>query len=79
VNKLLIAICLMSAGCKQGLGERCQASSDCSTGLVCNQASQVCANPGQSGGIDAEVPIIIDAAPDAPPDSAIDAAIDAPP
>jgi hypothetical protein len=78
VNKLLIALCLVSAvGCKQGLGEHCQVSSDCSSGLVCNQASMVCANTGMSGGIDAEVPIMIDASIDASIDAPIDA-IDAP-
>jgi hypothetical protein len=72
VNKTVIAIVLLvsAAGCKQGLGERCQVSGDCSAGLVCNQASGVCATPGMSGGIDAEPPIPTDAAIDAPADVA---------
>jgi hypothetical protein len=55
-------------GCKEGEGERCQVDNDCASGLICNQAQQLCTAPGTSGGIDATVP-------DAPP---IDApAIDA--
>jgi hypothetical protein len=70
---LVTAGVLALAGCKQGEGERCQIDDDCASGLVCNQATQLCARPGSSGGIDAEPPI--DAAD---VDAAIDAPIDAP-
>jgi len=55
------------SACKQGEGERCQVSADCDDGLVCNQATQECAQT-TGGGIDATVPDGVDAVPDAPPD-----------
>jgi hypothetical protein len=64
------------AGCKEDVGEHCQVDADCSSGLVCNQAQQVCATPGSSGGIDATVEPPMDAAT---PDATIDAATDATP
>ena len=33
---------LLGAGCKQGLGERCQISDDCSGDLVCSIATKTC-------------------------------------
>ena len=69
---LLFAGLAVTAGCKQGEGERCQIDDDCEADLVCNQATPECARVGQSGGIDALPPIDgppIDAPPDAPPDA----------
>ncbi len=71
---LVIGIGTWVAACKQEEGDRCQVNTDCSGGLVCNQATQTCAKPG-GGGIDADVP-------DGPPADAavdtVDAPIDAP-
>ncbi|HET9625181.1 MAG TPA: hypothetical protein VFP84_27625 [Kofleriaceae bacterium] len=52
---------VLGAGCKQGEGERCQVDDDCASGLICNQAQQLCTAPGKSGGIDATVPLPMDA------------------
>ncbi len=48
------------ASCKQGEGERCQVAADCQDGFICNQATQTCAKTA-GGGIDAVVPVIVDA------------------
>jgi len=74
----IVLVSLLTAGCRQGLGDRCQINADCQSGLVCNQAKE----GGQcdrttSNGIDAEPPPF-DAATEAAVDAAIDAAIDAP-
>ena len=54
----------LGAGCKQGKGERCQVDNDCTSPLVCNQATQTCDSSGGSQ-LDANLPI--DAKPiDAP-------------
>lgn len=71
ITAVLVTTALYLAGCKQGLGERCQVAADCSDGLVCAQATQTCQET-TGGGIDATTPI------DAAPDSNIDADIDAP-
>jgi hypothetical protein len=69
--KRVLFVMLFAAGCKQGLGDRCQITSDCTTPLVCNSATQTCQET-TGGGIDAVVP-------DGPkPDAAIDAPADAP-
>ncbi|MBX3158529.1 MAG: hypothetical protein KF773_21345 [Deltaproteobacteria bacterium] len=69
---MLAAAALAVTACKQGLGDRCQTANDCEDGLVCNQATKVCAT-GLNSNLDAEPP------PDAPPaDAPIDAAPDAP-
>jgi hypothetical protein len=60
----IAVLALAAAGCKQGLGERCQVDSDCGDGLVCNQAQEVCAASGTSGGIDADIKKAIDAGTD---------------
>lgn len=73
IAALLIAAAAW-VGCKQGEGERCQIDSDCADGLICNQATQSCAET-TGGGIDASVP---DMTIDAPVDAAIDAPIDMP-
>jgi hypothetical protein len=62
----LIAWCaaLAAAGCKQGLGDRCQVNSDCVSGICSESLPQVCVSiTGQNDQIDASVPI------DAPTDS----------
>jgi hypothetical protein len=67
------------AGCKQGIGERCQINADCATNHCSMSDPQVCVtNEGNNlGDIDAMVPPQMDAA--APTDAAPDAAPDAPP
>ena len=55
------------SACKQGEDERCQIDDDCESGLICNVATQKCAQT-IGGDIDASVPDGPDAAPDAPPD-----------
>jgi hypothetical protein len=60
---LLVAIA--GAGCKQGVGGRCQVRDDCTAPLVCSAATQTCTDVGGGGDIDASVP---DAPLDAPPD-----------
>lgn len=65
----LVALGLV-VSCKQGEGERCQVDADCEDGLVCAQATQLCADNDTSAGIDAMVPTDApDAMPDAPPDA----------
>jgi hypothetical protein len=65
-SKILIAVVVaLAAGwlaCSQGKGDRCQIDDDCTTGLVCNKATNTCQET-TGGGIDANVP---DAAIDAP-------------
>jgi len=82
-----ISIALVTAslaGCKQGLGERCQVDSDCSDGLSCSQAAPKTCGGDNHEQEDAEIPVQnppdaeLDAAPDATPDAAIDAPPDAP-
>jgi hypothetical protein len=67
VNKKWLAIALFvtagAAGCKQGIGQRCQVNDDCSSG-VCSMASpKVCVSEDTNQTmIDGMLPI--DAAPD---------------
>jgi hypothetical protein len=56
VLALLAPLCLV-AGCKQGVGDRCQVQSDCDDGLLCvlqagatPQAGGTCQMPGGAGG-----------------------------
>jgi hypothetical protein len=65
---------VLAAGCKQGLGDRCQVMSDCESPLVCNSATNTCQETS-GGGIDATVPDggKLDAAIDAPVDAPKDA------
>ncbi len=83
---VLVAAALCgAAGCKQGLGDRCQIDDDCESGLVCSTGTnRVCTNSGTVIIVDAPPPsdARIDGGgslfPDAPaPDAA--AAPDAPP
>ena len=60
------------AGCKQGIGERCQQNSDCASGICSKSDPRVCQGNGSGVDmtqIDAELPIdaLPDARPDAPP------------
>jgi hypothetical protein len=72
-NKLIaIALCallsVLTAGCKQGRGERCQVNSDCESPLICSNAEPktcVGTSDGEDSPIDAAVPPS-DAAPDGP-------------
>ncbi|MGE0871815.1 MAG: hypothetical protein AB7P03_24880 [Kofleriaceae bacterium] len=61
----LVVVGMMTVGCEQGFGERCQSTKDCTPPLICNLATQTCAKTS-GGGIDATVP---DAPDDAPIDS----------
>ena len=72
VSLLLAAAAVVHVtGCKQGEGERCQVSDDCTPPLVCNKAKNTC--QGTSGG-DLDAPLPVDAPIDMPmPDAAIDA------
>ena len=54
---------LALAGCKQGLGERCQIDTDCKAPLICVSATNTC-QTGTGGTLDANIP------EDAPADSA---------
>jgi len=77
-----IAIALVAgslAGCKQGLGERCQVDSDCSDGLSCSQADPKTCGGDNHEQEDADIPEQIppDAAPDGTTDAAPDAGTDA--
>lgn len=70
-----IALFVLSlAGCKQGLGERCQVNSDCSTNHCSMSDPQVCVTTegSNTGDIDATVPEPSDA-PGPPADAAPDA------
>jgi hypothetical protein len=74
-----LAVVFASAGCKQGLGQRCQIDSDCKTGFVCVSATNTCEDPNIGQPVDSMLPIDApnDAAADAPQDATIDAMIDA--
>jgi len=67
------AVAAGMTSCKQGDGDRCQVQSDCSGGLICNQATGTC----QSTTSGADGNISPDARVDGGPDAAADAAVDA--
>ena len=53
----LTAPLLLASGCKQGVGDRCQTTSDCDDGLICVlpgtvQVGGTCKATDQSGGDD---------------------------
>lgn len=76
VNRIWIATLALAlaAGCKQGLGERCEVDSDCSSGVCAMASPKTCMSANQqTDQIDAMVPIDAPPAPDAPPDARIDA------
>ena len=54
----VIAWCAVAAaGCRQGLGDRCQVNSDCVSGICSESAPKVCVSmSGQNDQIDAMVP-----------------------
>ena len=62
---------LLAAGCKQGLGERCQVNADCDSNICSKSSPQVCVSVDDKSQtpIDAEVP---------PPPEAGDAPADGP-
>jgi hypothetical protein len=68
VKRVLVLVAIVVAGCKQGVGDRCQINADCADGLICNQAKNTCQSQAGVGGIDAAVP---DAPKDAPPDAKV--------
>ena len=73
--KKLMLMLVAIAGCKQGLGDRCQVNDDCSSPLVCNQAKMQCQNT-TTGGIDATVPDATFTTIDGGTDASVDAFID---
>jgi hypothetical protein len=82
-----VLVALWLAGCKQGLGERCQVNADCSSNHCSMSDPQICVSneSNNMGDIDAMVlppsdaAIPTDARTDAPTDAPADAPIDAPP
>ena len=59
------------AACKDGKGERCQITADCSGGLVCAAATNTC-ETSTGVGIDAQTPdahVVLDSTIDAPVDA----------
>jgi hypothetical protein len=77
VNNKWLAIALVSvslaagAGCKQGIGDRCQVDSDCASGVCSQSVPKVCVgSQTMTDQIDSMLPT------DAPPDSPVDAATD---
>ena len=68
---IAITALLLSAGCKQGNGERCQVDSDCTSNMCSSAEPRVCI-AGADNTAD------IDASPDSPIDAPIDAGVDAP-
>ena len=70
---IAMTVFVLAAGCKQGLGDRCEVDDDCASG-VCSQATpKICVSGNQqTDQIDAMLPI------DALPDTAVDAGSDAP-
>jgi hypothetical protein len=66
----LFAVVPVIAGCKQGIGERCQQDSDCASGICSKSDPRVCQGNGSGVDmtqIDAELPIDAPAPP--PPDA----------
>ncbi len=59
IRKVLLVVAtaaLAVAGCKQGVGQRCQVQSDCADNLVCNEGTQQCST-GTGSGLDAGLPV----------------------
>ena len=67
----LLLACLLIAGCKNGVGDRCQVQSDCAKPLVCTHTGTC--QPTGGDMFDAEVPQQIDGGIDAPGDAPSDA------
>ena len=74
-RSLAFVVIALVAGCKSGVGQRCQVQSDCQGNLVCNETKGVCESSGGGSNIDAEAPpdISVDSPVDAGTDSMIDA------
>lgn len=73
---LVLTLCLVAfGGCKQGVGERCEITSDCEDGLVCSTSKHECT---PTGGIDPDGGFLDAAFSDARPADAMGPAIDAP-
>jgi hypothetical protein len=78
---VVLVVVFGAAGCKQGIGERCQVNSDCASNICSKSDPQVCVGSDEDQNqtdIDAAPPVLIDAAiPDAAP-APIDAPVDGP-
>ena len=80
VSALFALLLPAAAGCKQGIGDRCQRNSDCASGICSEAVPQVCVAAGsgtETEQIDAFLPA--DASDASLPDAATDAATDAAP
>lgn len=76
MNRIWIAMIVASlsaAGCKQGIGERCEVDDDCASGVCARATPQICVSSNQQTEqidatlpIDARAPDALDAGPDAP-------------
>lgn len=79
MNRICIAIAalaLSAAGCRQGLGERCEVNDDCSSGICSGAMPRICVSSDQTTDqIEASVPTD---APGVGVDADANAAIDAP-
>lgn len=61
------------AGCKQGIGDRCQVDNDCASGVCSQSVPRVCVgSQTMTDQIDSSLPT------DATPDARVDAGMDAP-
>lgn len=75
MNKKSLAIALFvfvtgAAGCKQGLGERCQVNDDCSSGVCSSASPKVCVGEDNN-----QMPIDASLPPDTGDAATIDAAM----
>src|SRR5688572_21088540 len=76
VRGLVLSLALMAfGGCKQGVGERCEITSDCEDGLVCSASQHECT---PTGGVDPDAGFIDAAFGDARPADATGPTVDAP-
>jgi hypothetical protein len=69
----VISVVMLVAGCKSGVGARCQVQDDCQTGLTCNVTKGVCESSNDQNPIDA---VVVDTSIDAPIDAAVDSPTD---
>jgi hypothetical protein len=68
----VVALVPGAAGCRQGIGERCQQDSDCASGICSKSDPKVCQGNGSgvdTTQIDAELPIDAPPPPPPPPDA----------
>ena len=73
MKRSLLLLVILVAGCKSGVGQRCQVDSDCSGGRQCNTTKGVCEEGDNQNQIDATA---IDTSIDAPIDASVDTPID---